>query len=81
MVDRESGARYVGSAIGGESLWGRFKAYLDTGHGGNVELRRLGKRRYRVSVLQIGSFDDEILALERAWKLKLMTREFGLNAN
>jgi hypothetical protein len=81
LVDTESGARYVGSAIGGESLWGRFKAYRDTGHGGNVELRSLGKRPYRVSVLQIGSFDDEILALERAWKLKLMTREFGLNGN
>jgi hypothetical protein len=81
LVDTKSGARYVGSATGGENLWGRFKEYLDTGHGGNVELRRLGNRPYRASVLQIGSFDDEIIALERAWKLKLMTREFGLNRN
>jgi GIY-YIG catalytic domain len=81
LVDTETGARYVGSATGDESLWGRFRSYFETGHGGNVELRRLGKRPYRVSVLQIGGFDDEILAREREWKQKLMTREFGLNAN
>jgi hypothetical protein len=33
-------------------------------------------------VLQIGSFDSEILDEEAAWKTKLMThRPFGLNAN
>jgi hypothetical protein len=30
---------------------------------------------YRVSVLQIGSFDNEILDLESSWKVKLMTRD------
>jgi len=40
-----------------------------------------GKRRYRASVLQIASFDEEIIRLESAWKRKLMSREHGLNAN
>lgn len=81
LVDEETGARYVGSATGDDSLWGRFREYAETGHGGNIELRRLGRRRYRASVLQIGSFDGEILEAESAWKTKLMTRQFGLNAN
>jgi hypothetical protein len=63
------------------SLWGRFHAYFDTGHGGNRELHDRGRHPYRVSVLQIGSFDNEILDLESSWKVKLMTRDFGLNAN
>jgi len=29
----------------------------------------------------IGSFDNEILEAESAWKTKLMTRQLGLNAN
>jgi hypothetical protein len=81
LVDKETGAQYVGSARGEENLWGRFRDYFETGHGGNVELRRFGRRPYRASVLQIGSFDDEILARERDWKEKLMTREFGRNRN
>ena len=81
LVDKQTGARYVGSATGDESLWGRFFEYFKDGHGGNRELRALGRRPYRVSVLQIGSFEREILELEANWKTKLMTREFGLNAN
>jgi hypothetical protein len=81
LVDRETGARYIGSARGDESIWGRFKEYARNGHGGNKELRRLGRRPYRASVLQIGHVDEEILAAEVAWKDKVMTRQFGLNAN
>jgi hypothetical protein len=81
LVDKETGARYVGSATGPESLLGRFLAYAETGHGGNVELKSRGPRPYRVSVLQIGTFDNDILHAEAAWKTKLMTRQFGLNLN
>jgi GIY-YIG catalytic domain len=81
LVDQETGARYVGSACGPDSLWGRFKDYAVTGHGGNKELKRLGRRPYRASVLQIGHVDEDILEAEAKWKDKLMTRQFGLNGN
>jgi hypothetical protein len=79
LVDKENGRRYVGSATGEYSLWGRLREYAITGHGGNVELAPFGHRPYRVSILQIGSVDSEILDMEYAWTAKLMTREFGLN--
>jgi hypothetical protein len=81
LVDRESGRQYIGSATGEDSLWGRFRAYAETGHGGNVELKLLGRRPYQVTVLQVASFDQEILELERAWKAKLLSQQFGLNKN
>ncbi len=84
LVDRESGARYVGSALGRDSLWGRWCDYARDGHGGDKELRRLGRRPYRVTILQavpMISPDDDVLATESLWKEKLMTRTFGLNAN
>jgi hypothetical protein len=83
LVDRESGKQYVGSALGLDSLWGRWCDYAKTGHGGNKELRKLGRRPYRVTILQavpMISPDDDVLAMESLWKEKLMTRKFGLNA-
>ena len=84
LVDQESGQRYVGSALGRDSLWGRWCDYARNGHGGDRELRRLGRRPYRVTILQavpMISPDDDVLATESLWKEKLMTRRFGLNAN
>lgn len=84
LVDRDDGKQYVGSAKGEFSLFGRFREYAVTGHGGNVELRRRKGARYQVSVLQvvdIGLPDDRIERLEAAWKDKLITRKYGLNRN
>jgi hypothetical protein len=84
LVDRESGKQYVGSALGQDSLWGRWREYARSGHGGDRELRKLGRRPYRVTILQavpMISPDDDVLATESVWKEKLMTRTFGLNAN
>ena len=84
LVDRESGTQYVGSALGDDSLWGRWRNYAITGHGGDRELRQRGRRPYRVTILQavpMLSPDDDVLAMESLWKTKLMTRKFGLNAN
>ena len=84
LVDRELGKQYVGSALGEDSLWGRWSDYARTGHGGNRELRRLGRRPYRVTILQavpMISPDEDVLAMESVWKEKLLTRKFGLNAN
>lgn len=84
LVDRETGKQYVGSALGQDSLWGRWLDYARDGHGGDRDLRRLGRRPYRVTILQAVPMlapDDDVLATESLWKEKLMTRQFGLNAN
>jgi hypothetical protein len=81
LVCTETGKQYVGSAKGEESLWGRFLGYAATGHGGNIELQRRGKKSYRVTVLEVVNSDIGIERIEEAWKKKLMSREFGLNQN
>lgn len=76
--------QYVGSATGSDGFLGRWRGYLGDGHGGNVELKVRGPADYRVSILQVaGSADDRdaVLAMEALWKLKLQSREMGLNRN
>lgn len=80
LVCKETGKQYVGSAKGDRSLWGRFLDYARTGHGGNVELKRRGQMPYQVTVLEVVNSDTGIERIEEAWKKKLMTRKFGLNA-
>jgi hypothetical protein len=81
LVCKETGRQYVGSAKGGQSLWGRFLDYAKTGHGGNVELKSRGPYHYQVTILEITNSEAEIVNIEEAWKVKLMSREFGLNKN
>ena len=84
LVDRESEKQYVGSSLGQDSLWGRWCDYPRSGHGGDRELHKLGRRPCRVTILQavpMISPDDDVLATESVWKEKLMTRKFGVNAN
>lgn len=87
LVDTESGQQYVGSAKGADSLLGRWLEYADGGDGGDVRLKssaRLGRRSYQVSVLEVvdgNTPDDTIEQIESYWKSKLLSRQFGLNAN
>jgi hypothetical protein len=84
LVDKDTGKQYVGSAKGEESLLARFMAYAQTGHGGNVELRRRKGARYQVGILQVVDLafpDHRIEQIEGWWKRKLLSREFGLNQN
>ena len=84
LVDPEDGEQYVGSATGGDGLLGRWVEYARDGHGGNVELRRRGRRDYRIGILEVcGSASTEVDILERegAWKRKLGSRAHGLNRN
>jgi hypothetical protein len=76
--------QYVGAAYGSGGFLGRWRAYAQSGHGGNVVLKARAPSDYRVSILEVaGSLAsmDEILALELRWKLKLGSREMGLNKN
>jgi hypothetical protein len=84
LVDKATGEQYVGSAKGEESLLARFMAYAQTGHGGNVELRRRKGARYQVGVLEVVNLalpDHRIEEIEGWWKRKLLSRDFGLNKN
>lgn len=76
--------QYVGSACGGRGFFGRWLDYARDTHGGNVALKSRDPSDYRVTILQVaGSADLEetIFAMESLWKVKLQSREMGLNRN
>lgn len=91
IVDTHTGKQYVGSAYGDEAIWQRWLAYVYTGHGGNLELRKLiGEKgheythNFKYSILEISNLntsDIYIFERETYWKEVLQTRRFGLNSN
>jgi hypothetical protein len=75
---------YVGSATGFGGFLSRWQEYARTGHGGNVRLKARDPSDYQVCILQVAGsdvMDEEIFGMENLWKLKLQSREMGLNAN
>lgn len=70
-------------------LHGRWKDYVQTGNGGNIELKGLSfdyiKNNFKYSILEIfkSTTDDEtIIGRESCWKEVLLTRgSFGYNKN
>lgn len=84
IFDTRDAKAYVGSAYGSENILGRWRSYVDSGHGGNVELKGRDPASFRFSILQRVSSDMEpadVIAIEASWKERLHAREFGLNAN
>ena len=90
IVDKKTGKQYIGSAYGKEGLWGRWSYYIKTKHGGNELMKKLleeDPKRYKYfqfSILQILSKDekyDHVVRIERRYKKKLFSEEFGLNGN
>jgi len=76
--------QYVGSASGSEGFWHRWMEYVQTGHGGNVALKSREYSDYSVSILEVAGSSsniDDIRRMECLWKLKLQSREMGLNRN
>src|SRR6266567_420152 len=85
-----SGEMYIGSAYGKDGIWGRWRCYAETAHGGNQLLRKrcenvLGYPDDLVfSILQTlpsSSTKEQVIAVESGMKNKLGARAFGLNAN
>lgn len=79
-----TGEHYVGSAYGNDGFLGRWNEYAATGHGGNAGLRSRDPSDYLVSILEVAGSNmsaEEIIALEGVWKLKLHSRDMGLNRN
>jgi hypothetical protein len=88
ITDVSNGNMYVGSAFGENMILGRWQSYINTGNGGNVELKKLNfdyiKKNFRYSILDIfkSTIDDQpIIEKESWWKDVLRTREFGYNIN
>lgn len=83
--DTADGKCYVGSAYGGDNLYGRWLNYSRDGHGGNRLLRQRSPDGFQFSILQRVSPDtevSEITRLEGTWKERLHTRApTGLNDN
>jgi hypothetical protein len=93
ITDTVTGRRYVGSAYGEDGIWSRWCSYAATGHGGNVELRKLAtepslahiRQAFRFALLEhrpVGIADEVILRREAYWKRILLSRhEAGMNRN
>lgn len=88
ISDTSNGKHYVGKASGAEMILGRWKSYVKTGHGDNVELRKLPfehiQKNFRYSILEIfkSTIDDQIIIdRETWWKNVLLSRTFGYNQN
>jgi hypothetical protein len=73
-------------------ILGRWKNYIDNGHGGNLELKKIVKEKgfdyiknnFKYSILDIyksTTNDQIIINHESAWKNKLLSRKFGYNSN
>lgn len=88
ITDTLTGKRYVGSAYGDNMLYGRWKNYVETCHGGNKDLVQLEKDyikdNFKYSLLEIykSTTDDKVIInREHYWMSVLMTRnkQFGYN--
>lgn len=90
IIAEKSGDLYVGSAYGVEGIWGRWRQYAKTKHGGNRKLRELVDsddyypETFRFSVLQVlpkSMTKNEVIRREGIYKNKLGSRARGLNDN
>lgn len=88
LTDISNGKKYVGSAYGENMILGRWRAYAQTGHGGNIGLKQLTlehiKTNFRYSILDIyksTTQDQIIIDRESWWKEVLQSRRYGYNEN
>ena len=93
ITDKSNGKLYVGSATSDNGmLLARWSNYVDNGHGGNVELKKLVneegldyvKKNFQYSILENynARIDDKVvLERESWWKETLQSRVFGYNEN
>lgn len=92
LTDNATGKQFVGSATGANGmLLKRWKAYLKNGHGGNMQLKTLIKKKkmkyikenFQFSIIEefdVNVEDQHIIEREVFWKTALRTREFGYNS-
>lgn len=91
IVDTETGKQYVGSAYDKEQgLWGRWSCYVQTLHGNNKLMEETicnypeRYHSFQFSILQIlpkTLSPKQVIDIEDLYKRKLLSKEFGMNAN
>ena len=92
ISDKATGKHYVGSAHGGDGIWGRWNSYIYGFHGNNVDLVELFKKKneeyfrenFKFAILEVMSSAktlEEVISKESLWKRNLFSREFGYNQN
>lgn len=84
ITDERDGSRYVGSAYGQDNLLGRWRAHVARELGVTAELGMRETSMFRFSILQLLTHDAEpavVQAIESNWKIRLHTRDWGLNRN
>lgn len=90
IADASTGQLYVGKADGQERVLGRWTAYANDGHGGNITLKHLASldathaRHYRYSLLRVFGPSvptADVDLAEAHFKRALLTRQHGLNRN
>lgn len=90
IQDTLSGKQYVGSTYGKSGIWGRWKEYAQTIHGGNLKLKALidndpdyGRHFHWVilETLSILTTETEAIERESLYKRKFCTLKFGYNLN
>lgn len=90
--DCTSGKPYVGSAYGDTGIWARWEQYVNSLHGGSIDLRALveeqGDEYVRDNLIfallefwPMRTSDEYVLEREAYWKRVLLSREFGHNEN
>ena len=96
LTNTSTGRHYVGAAYGDAGIWSRWSAYLQSGHGGNKELKELlgddagiynldyALAHFKLALLEpmtAAAEIDTVRERESHWKRVLLSRNFGLNAN
>lgn len=84
IVDKSKGRMYIGSTYGTSGIYGRWREYAQTGHGGNAELKTQNPDNFQwiiLEVLPLKIKDEKAIARENFYKEKFCTRKFGYNKN
>lgn len=90
ITDLKSGKLYVGKADGKKGIWQRWSEYSKSGHGGDVDLKKLLSEKgsdyavnFQFSVLEIADAQSlsDIDNRESHWKEVLASRNHGYNKN
>ena len=84
IVDKSKGRMYIGSTYGTSGIYGRWREYAQTGHGGNAELKTQNPDNFQwiiLEVLPLKIKSEKAIARENFYKEKFCTRKFGYNKN
>lgn len=76
--------QYIGKADGQGGFWDRWLSHAQTGYGDAVKLKSREPSDYQVSILEVAgsaASEADLMRMEGLWKMKLQSREMGLNAN